>query len=531
MRKAAAADKVKRFFGLCVLTAMAIAGGLTCDVTSGHAALRGMIVGVNVYPNLPKNQQLGGAVNDAVDIAATIRGLGAKDVTVLLDRQVTKEAFEKGWQQLVARSRAGDTIVFSFAGHGSQEAEADERGGERDRKNENFLLSGFSPKAPHNKERVVDDEINAWLRMADDKGINVIFIADSCHSGTMFRSVTTPVRYRSVPPIEISDDQVTLPSLEHAKAPPDSFRNVTFVAATVEDRQIPELQIEGKWRGALSYAFARALEKNGADENDDKTITQAELINYLLGKVQTLVEGQQEPQVLPIRAANRALLAREIVIEPKKAPANEDLLKVAVKNGPASLLNNVPDVVVVDDPAKADLVWDVTQATMEHVPGGRVAENVGQDTLHTVLSKWTTIKWLKTHARGLQAQFILRSGQQRYKRGDKISLSFKGAGLPFLTLFNLAPNGRVEFMLLDHETQKDWRSEKANWQFKLGKPPYGSEHLVAILTDQPLSDLHKRLKGMTTAASALPLRALISKTLEGREYEFAIQGIYTGEGN
>src|SRR5690606_26734413 len=150
-----------------------------------------------------------------------------------------------------------------------QEPEAPGRKGEADGKNENFLLGGFSPNAPDNLERVVDDEMFEWLKLADDKGVRVVFIADSCHSGTMYRSAATPgVRFRNVTIPESTDAHLTLPPPAFANSWPEDFKDVTFVATTEDSRVVPEIRIEGQERGALSYSFARAIE-GGADRDKD----------------------------------------------------------------------------------------------------------------------------------------------------------------------------------------------------------------------------------------------------------------------
>ena len=112
--------------------------------------LRGVVIGIDKYPKLGERNQLFGAVNDAKDIAKAMKEAGANDVRLLTDGEATKAAIEGTWRDLVAISRPGDTLVFSYAGHGSQEPEPPGRNGEADGLNENFLLGGFAPTAPAN---------------------------------------------------------------------------------------------------------------------------------------------------------------------------------------------------------------------------------------------------------------------------------------------------------------------------------------------------------------------------------------------
>jgi hypothetical protein len=141
-----------------------------------------------------------------------------------------------------------------------------------------------------------------WVQEADKKGVKVVFVADSCHSGGMERSASAPgVRFRKMETLTIAADQLHLPPPEISKLTEDDFDNVTFVAAVAEDKLTPEVTIDGRKRGALSWAFARALEGR-ADKDGDGQVSELELLGYVVPAVHAQVESQQTPQVLPLRA-------------------------------------------------------------------------------------------------------------------------------------------------------------------------------------------------------------------------------------
>jgi hypothetical protein len=57
----------------------------------------------------------------------------------------------------VNKAQTGDTIVFSYAGHGGQEPAPPDR---HDKIHiESFLLGHFEPNGPGTRERIVDDEV------------------------------------------------------------------------------------------------------------------------------------------------------------------------------------------------------------------------------------------------------------------------------------------------------------------------------------------------------------------------------------
>ena len=65
------------------------------------------------------------------------------------------------------------------------------------------------------------------------------------------------------------------------------------------------------------------------------------------------------------------------------------------------------------------------------------------------MSKWAALKWLKEQAALNPADASLTSGNQRYAIGDHVKIELQGAKNPHLTMFNLSPNGHVEFFIPD----------------------------------------------------------------------------------
>ncbi len=111
----------------------------------------------------------------------------------------------------------------------------------------------------------------------------------------MERSASAPgVRFRKMTVPAITGDQLPLPPPDVSKLTEDDFENVTFVGAVAENKLTPEVTIEGEKRGALSWAFARALEGR-ADKNGDGQVSEFELIGYLVPAVHALVESLSRP--------------------------------------------------------------------------------------------------------------------------------------------------------------------------------------------------------------------------------------------
>ena len=139
---------------------------------------KALCIGINNYPGT--HMDLSGCVNDANDWAAALTERGYS-VSKLLDTQATKAAMVAAMNTLLAGAAAGDDVVISFSGHGTYQPDSD--GDEIDGLDEALC--------PHDIQTsggaLTDDEIRVIF--ANRKpGVKLLFIADSCHSGTVNRA-------------------------------------------------------------------------------------------------------------------------------------------------------------------------------------------------------------------------------------------------------------------------------------------------------------------------------------------------------
>ena len=147
---------------------------------SSRADVFGLVIGIDDYGGA---DDLQGAVADAQDVATALRRAGAREVIVLLNGEVRRARIFAELQTMQRKAKAGDTIVLHYAGHGSQEPiRPGDRDAEGDGLNDDFVLGGF--RTLHDPtERVIDKEVVAWLGDTGNRGVKVLFVANSCHSG------------------------------------------------------------------------------------------------------------------------------------------------------------------------------------------------------------------------------------------------------------------------------------------------------------------------------------------------------------
>jgi metacaspase-1 len=99
---------------------------------------------------------------------------------VLLTKQGTRAALLKGLRSAAKALKAGDRFVLSFSGHGGQVPDTNRD--EPDRKDETWCLWDG---------QLIDDELYFELsRFA--RGVRVVVLSDSCHSGSVTRDRLPP---------------------------------------------------------------------------------------------------------------------------------------------------------------------------------------------------------------------------------------------------------------------------------------------------------------------------------------------------
>ncbi|KAK3447416.1 hypothetical protein EUGRSUZ_A02943 [Eucalyptus grandis] len=149
-----------------------------------HGSKRALICGVS-YRNT--RDELKGCVNDAKCMKFLLTNrfkFPESSILVLTEderdhqRRPTKQNIRMAMQWLVQGCRPGDSLVFHYSGHGSQQRNY--TGDEVDGFDETLCPSDFRTQG-----MIVDDEINATIVRPLPHGAKLHAVIDSCHSGTM----------------------------------------------------------------------------------------------------------------------------------------------------------------------------------------------------------------------------------------------------------------------------------------------------------------------------------------------------------
>ncbi len=512
--------------GIAAACVMTWAFGAMADkiYAPGGGAIHALIVGINDY-----NDTVGaleGSVADANDLYASLikAGVPKDNITLFLDHGATRANLIAAMKTIVAQSNKGDLAILSFAGHGGRMREMYPNT-KKDHIDEAYILAKYDRSVSAGaKEVIAAPEIKHWIKELDGKGADILFIADTCHGGGLTRRpmrMDLSVKYRGG--LNLPDSAEPLAneysSAADAALPQDSFPHLTFLAAADSFTKAPEVQIDGKPRGALSYVAARAIEgKAGSNEG---VLTRGALFGYALQQVLHHSNAQvifTQPRQGLTRAVWRTA-AGPVVEEPEPLPAVAPV-RVAVENGDAAAVSaaakRVYPFVTVLDKQSADIVWDASTREAFVRGGDLLAKDVGAADIPGVVDRFQASALLARLSDDRPQTFRLLPGYQLHHKSETERLSLEADNVlgKYLIAFNIAGNGIVQYLFpaptdRPQVTDEGWRVEGIEV-----KEPFGSDQVVVVVSPTRLTALEQQLQNYNDTSNAGSIPALLKNYLD-----------------
>jgi hypothetical protein len=505
-----------------------------------HAEIRALIVSVSHYTApIPS---LEGPPNDAGALRKLLEAQGARDIVAINDQAATRSSIRAALEGLGKRAKPGDWVIFYYAGHGAQAKSRDPT--EADGMDEFMALSGFRVAKPDTEQYILDNDLRGWLMNFFPTSVNVLQIADACHSGTMNRAVGPNLfKKRTALDNPMAISLPPSPPDPAAKAPSaDDPPNLVYVGAAQDDQfalEGPLPRGDSPPRGLLTYALEGALEErrpNGhlaADQDDDGRLSLAELASSLESRTRELSSTQQwSSAAVPPRNE------RSVIFQPLKPPtaderpvevkaADDQAADLLSGRGPwASIPRGVPD-----------LTWNAKEGWVTDSRGDRVAENVTSDEqMSGVINKRKAIGQLAGSAneRVLQVDIGPKPRGKLYRNGEAVDLAVTHRGeAAYLTAFNLAGDGTVQ-LLYPLAEDGDGLMPAGQARVVMGRTkavkPYGVDNVVAITTPAEPTVLRAALRRIDGKRDALVAAGLVRDELDQAKGRAAMSlgELYTG---
>jgi caspase domain-containing protein len=524
---------------LAAALAVVAALGLPAPAADGLRApsggeVRALVVGIDQYANL---RSLKGAAADARDIAQALRGAGVDNMTVLIDRDATRQAIVGAMERLVRDARANDFVIITFAGHGAQVPER-VRGSKPDGKDEVYVLRDYDPNTRRGTpDIIIGPEIKHWVGALEAKGVDVFVVADTCHGGGLTRNADRRAEPESYRAIDLAAEAAA--DLKPISQPTDAFRDestfkrVTFLAAVDRNSLAPEVVIPGvpTKRGALSYAVARMIEAAAAARAEDR-VTRTALYSYARQVVSQYAQQKQVIVTEPTRGtgvldavvwqAGRTRLqgpGGAAVAAETAAPVNPPIklppVRVAALNDAAGQLARIKPLFTPFTPVagvdQADLVWDA-KAKEAIVAGDVIARDITAEDLPAVIDRVRALaeiaKLSETHPQTIE----LTPDGKLHRAASQVGFVARDLRGRYTIIFNLTGSGRIQYLFPNPRdgsarTPDRPKIEAAEWKLDLKvDQPFGADTLVVITSDRHLDALEEALRGLDgrSAAGRLP---------------------------
>jgi len=254
---------------------------------------KAICIGINNYPGIFND--LKGCVNDAKDWSALLQEMGF-ETSLILDAQATQTNVKTALQDLISTTNAGDVVVFTYSGHGTQVS--DRNSDENDRYDEAICLYDGN---------VIDDDLRVILDGIHPQATLVV-ISDSCFSGSVTRIAPEPAIPRFIPPTVSTAGKMTRRSF----LLPETGMPEILISGCSDSEYSYDAEFDGRPNGAMSAYALQVIKQN-------PNVTYREF-HAGLRKLLPSTDYPQSPQLEGSDANKDRKLFEPLAAEPGPAP-------------------------------------------------------------------------------------------------------------------------------------------------------------------------------------------------------------------
>lgn len=514
-----------RFVSICIVAIAILAA------RPALGAVHGLVIGIDDYPF---HQQLGGAENDARDMAAVLKKIVTGELRVMINAEASRSAFDKAWDDVLTATKPDDVIILHFAGHGIKDTDDEAYKDEADGFDEFFLFHSFSETGPNAKEKIRDDELYFLFKAAEARKVNIVFIADACHSGGLVREVgSLGAKKRKGPRKRFTRFQTKVarpaPVTPAFKPQPELPNNVVFLGATHEARPVEEVYIDERPRGVLTYYAARALE-GLADKDSNGTLTAGEMIGYLQPNVQERSRNRQVPILIAADRGLAILSKQNVTAAPPPDVAASDRKDITLAIEGESQPLSIKRARIIENQHAAELIWNAATRELSNASGDVLASGVGPAGLQAAVDA----RRLRAYLLGLMKnghvlEVALLPGNTLYAKGCPVEYRVNQFDYPHFTVINLASNGTAQFLfpLEQYNDPIKWTTA-GGWNVRTRvSSPFGADFLIFIASEKPLKAMHRELAHLNATQNPLKLETVLRRWLKTTRFQIGLKGAFT----
>lgn len=263
--------------------------------TALHAERHALLIGIGAYSAASQLPELAGPPSDLDSMKDLLRRMGFTDIVELRGPQATRLGILAALNQVRARVRSGDYVVFYYSGHGTSYGDPNANTWGLDA-NTGALLPydirlGEGPQVA--AQLIVGKRDLRPVFSEIDKVATLFAIFDTCYSADAAKSAAKPVATRYIPPYLLTRsagaakgdlDAATANVVQHQDTTPFPYQHVISLAAAGKFQQAMDMpaseSFDHKPHGMFTDSLLRGM-SGDADKNHDGRITTDELFNFL----------------------------------------------------------------------------------------------------------------------------------------------------------------------------------------------------------------------------------------------------------
>ena len=471
-----------------------------------YATNYGLVVGCcGEYETLDKN--LKGTTNDAKAFAKTLsRGCDRKNITLLIDKDSTKENIKANLKRLEKILQPKDRLYFYFSGHGAragdkkvfmQEIESDDDLNRRLDKTA-LITYNYNSKDAYNTALITAEDLQPLFTRLDNLGVEIIMFADACFAGESFRSSASD-RIKRL-------ENAQMRKVKRAKSTKTEYKNLIFFGASLNSKQAREIDTKYGKRGEFSLYLEYCLD-NG-DSNGDKQVSKAELHKCMIDEFPSYAS---ESSVYPTRELGSVNILKAKIANHKRDRTLPKIKYSGKTNltGVATLVNSGYELEIVSNGNE----YDIFKAGIPYVSIDKrqLTRYLKAYRLFALNSKGRLEVKYKSHSTG--------KVEDTYCAGELIDISVK----------NMRKNHQMIVLTLDKNGRVIILKSRGNFAQTQVFPPYNGVDVVKVFTFNN-RDIYKKAvayqntnSGILSTPNINTLYELLSKEQSLRGQAFSIR--------
>lgn len=434
-----------------------------------------LVIGIH-YKKLPANQAIPECEKDAIAMAELLQekmGFDPDNIILVTNEKATQEGIRKSFKALQSKVKDGDVVCIFYSGHG--QTLADDNGDEATRKKDDKLDETI---VPFDLKNIRDDELGILLEEIANKNVNVLFLLDSCYSGTankvismnrdntyahpkVFKPTASKSKITERDMVLVrrtrqqnSNDPTPSNGEDNCNDTKPTKGKIVFISASA-DTEV-SWTLEEKGNSAFTYHFLHQFDNNlQNDTNRDGQVTFEE--SYKFVRQEVLKESLPEAQNPTIEGDEKIL--QELVLYPN--------FFAKVEKDPD------PDTDPQPDPDKKVKMYELIERLMIRQAVMPASED-----------------W--------KVELSLIPAETTFKVGEYIQVEATPNQSGYLLILNLTEKGNVRLLFPNSEC-KEYKveadqaikipPEDAEWGIQ-AQPPVGKEWIVAyLLAQDPLAGI------------------------------------------